>query len=148
MKCEFYNGQSPKHPRMRCSHFHSGMEWIDFDSRDEMRSWKERYCYGLPAGCPYFTENVGRDTEFENVWLAIVTVIGRDYWRRVASVSGLDEAVQGILREVPLFEMANTIVTAADLQIRVAIVHSSNPGFTTLLDELQFSGKRLEDWPQ
>jgi hypothetical protein len=143
MKCPFYSVNSPKAPQMKCNHFHSGREWIEFESRDELNRWKERYCNGDPAGCRYFNDNFGRDTRFEDVWLAIVTVRGRDYWRRFTDEGNLNKTVQHIIARVPLFDLDNSSYTMADLQLRVAVVHSSDPGFNALFDDLQFSGCQM-----
>lgn len=143
MKCPFVFVHSPKY-RMRCYHYHSGTEWLNFESKDEIRSWKSRYCDGDPAGCPYYTANVGRDTEFEDVWLAIVTVSGRDYWRRVPNVHDLERAINDAISRAISIDLDNASIT---LQIKVTTIHSNDSGFIALIDELQFSGERLEDWP-
>ncbi|WP_143089152.1 hypothetical protein [Paenibacillus sp. UNC496MF] len=72
---------------------------------------------------------------------------GKDYWRRVPDPHHLNSAIQHIIRQLSLFRISDDVaVTAADRVIKARVVHSSDNDFLTLLDELIFSGQRLEDW--
>jgi len=129
---------------MRCLHYHGGKEWMDLDSRDDLRNWKNQHCNGDPRACPYFKKNIGEDSEFKDAWLVIVSYNGRDYWRRVVRKDVFQSAIIDSMLQTGLIPHH---ISKLVLTLDIKIIHSSDPDFTSLLDELNFSGTRLEDWP-
>ncbi|MDQ6422615.1 hypothetical protein RB620_24590 [Paenibacillus sp. LHD-117] len=153
MKCKYYRVVSPKEPRMRCGHYHSGTEWLSFKTRDELRGWKERHCSGNHETCPYFKENIGRDTEFEDVWVVILRIEGRDYWCRVADAGLISVAIEKMIKPIEdrlAYREINRIPVRTKEQVTILVLHSADSSFEETLEELQFSGVRvgedLEFW--
>lgn len=141
-KCPFYANSSSKYPRLKCMHYHSGREWVEFSDRSELRVWKDALCFGDFRACKYFPANVGRDTEFEDAWIVVVSYAGKEYWKRAVSDRVLRKAINEILADVFVYDPDNQ---STRLNIKVDALHSSDPRFNELLSDLQFAGVRLGD---
>lgn len=141
-QCPFYSRTSSKYPRMQCMHYHSGLQWLDFSNRDELHKWKDTYCTGDFRTCKYYPENVGRDTTYENAWIVLVSYRGKEYWKRAVSDRVLHQAINDILVDVVNLDPDNL---PTQMNIKINVLHSSDPGFHEALSDLQFSGNRLED---
>jgi hypothetical protein len=128
---------------LECNNYYNGRDWINFNSKEELHQWKQHRCDGQYTECPYFKTKVG---EFEDVWLAVVSVAGQDYWRRVPDSHTLKEAIKDTIQTVISFDMIDSLLTSFETQIRIKVVHSADQGFSELLDDLKFSGCRLTDW--
>ncbi|MFM9280934.1 hypothetical protein [Paenibacillus jiagnxiensis] len=146
-KCRFLKSTSSNYPRLYCDHFHSAEVGMDFETRDKLKSWKTLYCQNENhTECPFYPKNIGYDPEFDDVWIVIVAMSGQDYWVRVPYRDDVNLAIGEIITTIlplPSDQLKSDRFTK---DVQVEIIHSSYPDFPDVLDELQFSGKRLEDY--
>lgn len=136
--CPFHWAHAKTYAWIRCSHYHSGLQQIEFSERVNMKKWLSDYCYYEHTACPYYKINVGQDTTYEDKYILIITFLQKEYWMVVNEERDIRSAIFKIINKVLPVQYDQ----ACNLKINV--VHTSEPTSKEIIDDLIFSGVKIE----